>query len=262
MSEPLVDLKTAIENALIYRPNKQWPVYGQEGNLDRSKYVTASEIGYCERKIKFDKIALQGDSYNPEDGTGMLIDWGYAERGNNIEDWVVRLLRSQFNNLHYTGDEQVSFIADVQSGTPDGVFLFDDHGYILEVKSIDPRTNWAKLPKKAHVDQVTQNADLVSHNLNHSPSGGVLLYIDASNYQRVKPFHIEFSQDEAESLQVRAERIMEASGPEELSPEGMFNDGCKMCAHTAACSKVQMELRNKGTGNDEIRKAKANFFPG
>lgn len=262
----MIDVIRAMDRGIDNRDAQQWPIYGQsDGNLDRTKYVTASEIGYCARKIKFDKEAMIAGGYNPEKGTKTAsdIDWGFFERGHNIEAWAVGLIHlgePEFP-LVMTGKHQKSFIAGVQSGTPDGVILPNENDVeALEVKSIDPRTNVTRLPKLVHIDQVMQNLDLIGHNMERSPTGGVLIYIDASNYKKRHVFRVEYNEEHAEKLQRRAEWIMEAQSPSDLPAEGVFKDDCKFCAHTMACSALIRKERNGENYDTDLKKAASGVF--
>lgn len=244
---------------------QQWPVFNDPGSsLDRSKYITASEIGYCARKIIFDKMALISGGYKPDVGTknSSKDDWGFFERGHTMEAWAVDLIHKGNPDvpLIMTGKNQKSFVDGVQSGTPDGVFLPDEGTVgILEIKSIDPRTNTTRLPKLEHPDQVMQNLDLVATNMDRSPIGGVILYVDASNYKKRLTFPIKFDQAHAERLEQRADWLMGNLGePANVPAEGLFKDHCKFCAHTRECSEI---MRNeKGTTNDELKTASGSVF--
>ena len=265
------DLVKAIDRGIDAREPQHWPLYNG-GILDRSEYVTASEVGTCSRKIKLDKLAMKRDGYTPGAGTKTKStdDWGFWERGHNVERWLVELLHAGWEGLGpqtagweimFTGDDQVSFVDGVQSGTPDGIAVnwAQETFYTLEFKSHDPRTNVSRLPKIVHRDQVVQNTDLIATNMDLSPSGGLILYVDASDHKRRYPFMIDWNEEHADRLQAKAERIMEAS-PEELKPEGMFspNDDCKHCKHTVACNQIQMAL--KGTSHDKLSEAASGLF--
>jgi hypothetical protein len=252
------------------KPNQQWPLYGG-GALDRTSVVTASEIGICARQVKFAKAHMNANGYDPEEGTGVDVKqaWGFFERGHNVESWVVETLRRGWPadspmQLMHTGKQQVSFMHDYQSGTPDGVFIDTTSSQItvgiLEIKSMDPRTNVRYLPKLNHVDQVMQNLDLVAAEFGALPIGGEIIYIDASDYKRRFPFHIKWDEAHAVRLETRARWIMEAAGPEDLPAEGLFKDGCKYCAFTTPCTAIVMKEKNeKGTTNG-IEVAANQFF--
>lgn len=259
----MVDVIKAINAGIDKREAQHWPVYGSTKMLDRTKYVSASATGYCARKIKFDNEALANSGYVPEEGTRHTsdIDWGFFERGHNVEAWAVALMHlgGTEHPVVMTGKDQRSFVDGYQSGTPDGVIMYPNGVGVLEIKSIDPRTNITRLPKPQHIDQVIQNIDLVSNNMNRSPIGGVLIYIDASNYKKQHVFQIDFHDENADRLYERAEWIMEAQSPADLPAEGLYKDDCKYCAHTAACSALIRETR-KEDGNDERQAAGQRLF--
>ena len=261
----MIDLIKTINKGIDYREPVGWPVYNRPDELlDRSAFVTASEIGYCERKIKLDK--MKPPAANLDVGytkTSSSEDWGFFERGHNVEAWAVNHIRNGWEHEEYTpmfmGSEQVSFVEGPQSGTPDAAFIGRNDVIIGEFKSIDPRTNISRLPKLVHVDQVMQNLDLVSSNMNLSPTGGVLLYIDASNYKNRYSFDITWDEAHADRLLQRALRIQNTA-PEDLEPEGLFKDDCKYCSHTARCSAMIREKRNGESYDQDLKDASGKFF--
>ena len=107
-----------------------------------------------------------------------------------------------------------------------------------EYKSIDPRTAIRNLPKPAHIAQIQQNMDLVSHCLDVGFAGGTLFYTDASNLQKTQQYDVDVDHAFAQSLQERAEGIMAASSPADLPSEGMHTGDCDRCAFTAECSRI------------------------
>jgi len=241
------------------KTHQEWPVYPHGEALDRTQYVTASEVSKCARRVKFDKLAMAAGDYDPELGTKnpSSIDWGFFERGHTIEAWAVELITAGWHVAHeggydllFTGKEQYSFVDGFQSGTPDGVFLSRNGAAprigILEIKSIDPRTNKNRLPKPEHVDQVMQNLDLVSRAFDAVPIGGDILYIDASNYKDIRPFHVHWDEAKADELADRAEWIMKTDRPEDLPDEGMYKSGvCKTCPHKGPCGDIIRSMTNE-----------------
>jgi hypothetical protein len=251
------------------KPHQEWPVYPHGEMLDRTKYVTASEISRCARRVKFDKAAMLQEGYDPELGTKntSAIDWGFFERGHNIEAWAVEIINAGWSvydyDLLFTGEGQYSFVDGYQSGTPDGVFMSRDAGSvgILEIKSIDPRTNKNRLPKEDHVKQVMQNLDLVSSQFDAVPIGGDILYIDASNYKDVRPFHVHWDEALAVELADRAEWIMEADNPADLPDEGMYKSGvCKQCPHKGPCGDIIREMTNGENHHVNLKNSSRSLF--
>jgi len=259
-----LDIAKMVHLGVEYKPAQHWPTFDGAA-LDRTKYVTASEIGYCARKIKLDKIAMLAGGYTAEAGTIMSSadEWGFFERGHNVEAWAVETIKRATNeDLRYTGKDQVSFTCGVQSGTPDGVFFHENASAftVLEIKSVDPRTNFNKLPKFAHVDQVMQNADIIAESLDLVPLGGEILYVDASNYKNMRQISIEYDLEHAAKLEKRAELIMSTERPEDLKPEGIYLDHCKFCAHTAVCSKMIRASQQGESYDEDLTKARATIF--
>ena len=106
--------RTAIENLQVW-------------DVDRSKYMNASEADSCIRRQWYDKRDTPKDA----------IDWGYARRGSHGEKYLVESLRASNMPLELAGDEQKSF-ADrdtMISATPDGVAKLDDGRYQFEFKT-------------------------------------------------------------------------------------------------------------------------------
>jgi hypothetical protein len=257
-------LAAAHQAGMAKKPANVWPVYGTGESLDRTKYVTSSEIGYCERKVRFDKDAMKASGYSPKEGTTQKArGWGMMERGHNIEGWFIEnLARGLAGQLRLilAGDHQRSFADKHQSGTPDGVFLLGDRQFItLEIKSIDPRTNTANLPKETHLPQITQNCDLVAQALDMECLGSLLIYIDASDYEKLTIFEIPFDHVEADRLIARAERILSAASAADLEPEGVHKDHCKYCDHTAQCNALIRKPVSGETIND-LKLAAAKLF--
>ena len=211
---------------------KSWPMYSG-GHLNRGDFVTASEAANCSRRIKYGK---QGQEVP-------FTRWGFAERGNVLEDWMVDKLRLSMPKeftLLYAGSDQVSFANGHQSGTPDGLIRDAYYNYyVLELKSIDPRTNKKKLPKLAHVAQLQQNMYLVNSVLEEGSEvlGGVILYLDASDLQDMQEFWIEPDYYLQEELIDKAELINAAASPDDLPPEGItLTMDCGMCDYADLCS--------------------------
>lgn len=251
-----ITLSNLIDEGYARKPEQLWPTYGG-GFLDRTKFVTSSEVGGCSRKIKFSKVLPRGGFPN----------WGYAERGHVIEAWGIALIREAVKqtmpgwSVMYAGEGQVSFHDQYQSGTPDGVLVHKKSwtGYTLEVKSVDPRTNYDNLPKIKHLDQVQQNMDLVEANTKIEIIGAKLIHIDASNLQRRKEIAFEPDHARMDFLQEKAAKIMEAEGPESFPPEGTFMPKeCDQCDFQAACSALVAKEMHRS--NPNLERAMNNAF--
>jgi CRISPR/Cas system-associated exonuclease Cas4 (RecB family) len=239
----------------------QWP--DPDGVfLDRREFLTSSENLSCLRMLKFQKSADRGG----------LTDWGFAERGNAVEAWAVDKIRASLNpdeTLAYAGEDQRSFHVGQLSGTPDGIMMVrDDNGqnpviYLLEVKSVDPRKNLEAMsgPTPQHHSQVMQNIWL-ARQWGHEIDKGVIIYIDASNFQRTKQFIVDFDPIVVGQAIARAKRLFAADAtPESLPAEGLTNSGCTYCKFTAQCDAIQRAAGSATTADKARPKGLPAFVP-
>lgn len=241
---------------VVSNKEQSWPAH--DGTmLDRTQFVSSSEIGNCIRRIWFSK-------FTPNEGS---FPWGYAERGHSHEAWIVEQLRnSDQYTFSFIGEEQRSFYDGNQSGTPDGLAYCSDQGHYLtlEFKSIDPRTNRANLPKENHLMQCVQNMDLMQHCLDVDIAGTLLAYSDASNYSLIDEFFIPNGTPEThqmmDNLQERANSVMTAASAELLPPEGLYTGDCKNCAYQAQCSAAIKAKQNEGERHGKLRTTSSNVF--
>jgi len=214
--------------------------------------VTSSTVSQCLRKSFFDSVVGAG-----------FTDNGFAQRGHAIEAWLVDRLEPMRNKgykIEYMGYDQRSFYsADLgMSGTPDGLITFPAVGSVpgetilIEIKSIDPRTNKGKLPKPNHVLQVQQNMMLVNECLGLKIERAALLYIDASDLFDQHEFIIDYDEDVVEKVIARARAVNEASNAAELPAEGMVTGNCDYCSHYKACTSIvaQRMVTAKASGSN------------
>lgn len=252
-------LSSLIDEGFALQPPKKWPTY-LGGRLDRRGYVSSSEIGNCERRIKYAKSS---------DQSGKLKRWGYAERGVLIEEWAVDLIREAIHNsfpdfrLMFAGQNQFSFVDGVQSGTPDGLLVHTDthEGVCVEIKAVDPRTNFSRLPKPKHVLQTVQNIILLDRLTPYTVKTGMLLYINASDLQHRHLVPVERTPEVEAALEEKARRILEASGPDELEPAGLYMDKeCDQCEFTEQCSAQINSEKLKTVDMTKHERAMENVF--
>ena len=235
---PDLNLIDLVKEAVQSRPIDKWPAF--DGTwLDRSKFMTSSEAGNCERQIWFDK--------HTEVKPANSHEWGFFERGHNVEAWVVEQLIASAGAVKYLflGADQKSFYSGYQSGTPDGIALVTEGVWNLEFKSIDPRTNLKNLPKEKNELQCIQNMDLLAECTDYNVLGTKLLYINASDYTKMYEYEVPLDDNAYRvmgTLEDKAEKIMTAKSADDLEPEGIFNGGCTYCKHTTQCSGM-VELK-------------------
>ena len=213
--------------------------------VDRTKQMNASEAMSCIRKQWFSKNGFDAG----------VQDWGYARRGTHMEKYFVSMMEDHIANsdvamsLSYVGDQQISLLCKETkiSATPDGVLNIimgkTEENLALEFKSIDPRTNKTKLPKENHVTQLKISMAL----LNQEIAGGMmdtvvpikrglLIYMDASNYNDIVQFEITCDDQILNKLAPRASKVLRTSNVENLDREGKSNGReCKQCPYTEPC---------------------------
>jgi len=222
---------------------------GRVFNIDRSKYMNASEAGGCIRKQWYDKHEPKLRA--PE-------DLGYAWRGQAGEHYMIESLLQANVPLAIHGEQHS--IADDETriaATPDDVITYDDEWIPLEIKTIDPRTNRRNLPRDAHVTQLKIAMALVDqYHDNPGIKRGLLVYMDASNFNDIVQFEIEFDAGILERLAPRARKILNTKKVDNLDREGKANGDCKYCPFTEACgvdvadTKTKSGRGNKGTSLD------------
>jgi hypothetical protein len=208
--------------------------------------------------VKFSKLYPSEGNY--------VHGWGFAERGHAIEAWYAsKVLEIPGFEFHFTGDAQRSFYDGYQSGTPDGLMVTDTQQYwVLDYKSIDPRTSTNNLPKKEHMSQVIQNIDLVEACLDIDVSGGLLVYINASDISEMHEFIVDRNSpmvgETMVRLEERARRIIEAETPDELEPEGLYNGQCKNCSFGSLCSASLTNAKQERENAEKIINTSLSVF--
>lgn len=221
-------LKERMRVSIMTKTDRGWPAYdGTE--LDRRKFVTASEAESCLRKLAFDKMKPAGtlsneeywDSMSDEDFKAHLLDMGnddkrgIFERGNVMEEWIVSMLmptEQPGEEFLFMGKYQRSFYTKKLrlSGTPDGVFVNHETKTIrvLEYKTVGTMVS---SPRNSHVTQVQMNAGLIEYLLesgelakyfpgltsDYKVEGVNLLYVDVSNWLDMREFKLNYDAGEA-----------------------------------------------------------------
>lgn len=236
------DLKRAVlAGADVIDARKTWSV-------DRSKYLNASEALSCIRRQWFAK----------RDDAPPAQDWGFARRGSHGEKYVVDALRASGLELLGAGEDQTSIADDVRriSATPDGV-IYNASGpsLSLEIKTIDPRTNRANLPRNEHVIQIQIGMELLREQRGIDIDGGFLLYMDASNYNQIDVFPIARNPAVLDDMEARARLVLRTKNVDRLDREGKARGACKTCPYAERCGVDLSEAKpmtrsNRGSALD------------
>lgn len=236
------DLKRALlSGADAIDARKVWSV-------DRSKYLNASEALSCVRRQWFAK----------HDATPAPQDWGYARRGTHGEKYVVEALRASGLELLFAGDDQESIADGVRmiSATPDGVIRTETGELLsLEIKTIDPRTNRGNLPRNEHVAQIQLGMELMREHRDLDITGGLILYLDASNYNQVDIYPIARNPAMLVDMTARARLVLRTRNVEKLDREGRKSGACKTCPFADRCGvdltdAKPMTRSNRGSALD------------
>jgi len=224
---------------------------------DRAFTLGASDIGQCSRRVFFSK---HGGERDPD----YVETWGATLRGTIIEkEFWVPALRARFGaKLKFIGDQQRQFKRGFISATPDALLTEAPHDILaplgvpdissdcllLESKSVDPRVK-LDAPKSEHRYQVIVQLGVVCETTEFQPRFGLLTYIDASFWDNITEFVIEFDPNVYASAKTRATKVLTARSASELPPEGWIAGGkeCEHCPFTKACGIARRAIPN---GND------------
>lgn len=229
---------------------------------DRQATMGASEAFACLRQTWFKKnvekrLDKDGNPLYPKDENAKS-SWGAAERGNLIEEhWVVPVLRSQLPpkvDIDFEGDKQTTFVYGKNSATPDGLYTglsrdalvkygiedIESNEVLIEIKSIDPRTNLTE-EKTIHHGQAQVQLGIINSMTEYRPKYCVILYIDASFLDEIKVFVVKYDPNVFKAARNRAKRVFSISDPALIPPEGKLTDGCTYCEFKGACAKVNKE---------------------
>ena len=168
-------------------------------------------------------------------------------------------MMSKFELLH-AGKDQITLRDDLISGTPDGVLKTPTGEYVgLEIKSIDPRSNLTK-PKAAHLQQVNVQMGLWRATNKYEIDRTYLLYVNASDYEDIRVFEVEYDAALYQRQKERAKEIFETA-PALLPAEGAYDGECRYCAFTQACGEAVLvtmpQKKNPELSDDQLDVLKA-----
>lgn len=227
---------------------------------DRTKSLGASEVFGCLRKAFFGKHGYEKDS-------GHEQSWGALRRGDLIENefvvpatrWILENLTTDADIL-YAGEKQKTFHDGPLSATPDGLVIYADDDALAaygipslgsggdpehesacfnyEIKSIDPRVN-LKEEKDIHHGQVQVQMGLTREQTTWKPKYALIIYIDASFFDDIEIFIVEYDENTYQAAKKRAATVFEKDmTPAMIMAEGKIDGSCKYCPYTTACAAV------------------------
>lgn len=240
---------------------------------DRTQSVGASEVFDCIRKVFFRK---RGEEFGYKKDEG-VNSWGATRRGDILENYFIVPALSQFlpqgASLLFAGDDQKTLFKNRNSATPDGLIVgltsdaLTDLGIpdiksdciVIEMKTIDPRVGLTE-EKQIHHGQAQIQMGLIRDTTDYKPYYAVILYVDASFLDNIKPFIVEYDEKKWQAAQTRANTIWTHNNAADFRPEGKFDGSCALCDFKSACALVSTgmlppEIKSKKYDVDESVKA-------
>ena len=236
----------SFKTALDFYSKNQTKEWGGHNRLDT---VGASEVGQCMRKIAFNKLEKKIDPLYEESR-------GAMDRGNVMEmSWWEPAVAAYCEKLGleflFSGDDQSTLVDGYLSATPDGLIVgapkdclkhlgiddIESESFVAECKSIDPRASLHE-PKHEHVFQVQIQMGLIHAATNYRPRYAVITYIDASFWDDIREFVIEYDPTVYEIGKKRALKIMSSGDPLDLNAEGAgTSNECNYCEYKSQCKE-------------------------
>lgn len=206
---------------------------------NRASTIGASEIGQCARRVWFDKNGVAKDV-----GSDELK--GAAYRGDVIEAHVWNPAMETYvakmgGVLHHAGDAQETFVDGYLSATADGIVTGLGPDFLMDCKSIDPRVNLQEA-KSEHFAQMQIGMGVLKSIGKFNPEYAILSYIDASFFDEVNEFRVDYDPSIYANAKRRALAIMDAQAAIEIRPEGKMSGGkeCAYCPWASACANEQV----------------------
>ncbi len=222
----------------------------REFKQQRMHTVGASEIGMCLRRLFYNKHGYEPDP-------GYIESWGATARGKlyETEFWVPAMVGTYGDKLLYAGDQQQTFSVGELSATPDSLlikqpanalahlFVKDigpSRSIVIECKTIDPRIKLSE-PKAPHLFQAQVQLGMFRECTDHKPDYALISYVNASFYDDFIEFPVKYDPQVFAVAKWRAAKVMHASEPSELRPEGWIGGGddCRYCPYAKRCQELR-----------------------
>jgi hypothetical protein len=216
-------------------------------------------------------------SYIKQQPTAHILDakhfdlvehWGASRRGTTFEAhfWTPALRHYYGNNILYIGGKQRTLTLGNLRATPDALLInrkrnalkylgVDDIGpsgeIVLECKTVDPRIKLSEA-KFEHVFQAQTQIGMFRAVTDHKPNYALISYVNASFFDDVIEFAIEFDPDIFERAKQRAAMILHATDPGQLKPEGWIAGGreCEYCPFLKPCTALRGAVVERESDSD------------
>jgi hypothetical protein len=242
---------------------------------DRRTSVGASEAFGCIRKTWLSK---RGAEKGYEKDKTYKEAWGAMRRGDLIENYhvvpaVEAGLARRGLTLILAGTGQDTILDGNTSATLDGLIIdptgaklprdflayygipdIDEDSVVLEMKSFDPRINITE-EKAIHRGQTQMQMGLIRETTEYKPRYAVVLYVNASWLDDIRPYVVEFDDNVYNIGRERNEKVFSIDDPAKFGAEGKLDGMCDYCPFTQACAKISTErvpASRKALGKKEV----------
>lgn len=227
-----------------------------KNKTQRKKFIGASEIGLCARRIWYAK--QQQNAPIDTKHSDIAESWGASRRGVIFESkfWLPAMRARFGDNLLYAGPKQISMTFGPLRATPDGLLvhqprtLLKDFGItdigssrevVTECKTVDPRIP-LQTAKAEHVFQTIVQLEMFHRTTKHRPKYAVVSYANASFYDDVTEFIVARDPAVFEHAIRRADKILQTTDVKLTKPEGWVGGGreCGYCKFKTSCDIVRI----------------------
>jgi len=214
---------------------------------DRTKFLNASEAGWCTRRLWYAKHGVAGETHHP---------YGIFDRGHALELWLTTYLAAGLaragGRLLYAGTGQKRLmLPDFRLAcTPDGLIEWQDRSEtVLEVKSHGTAQNYDSGPSEMHVRQVELSIEMFHETTAHRPEDGIIIYGLAENYDRLTLHRVERRPAVFVEMLGKAAAAFDADNAALVTAEGAATRQCVICPFRSRCAAAQAAaIPATGTG--------------
>jgi hypothetical protein len=244
-----------IKSALQAYVDAQLQRYRERHKTSHSRYIGASEVGLCIRRIWYSKQTLR----TPLDTKHSETEgWGAARRGATFERYFwLKAMRAKYgDNLLYAGGRQRTMQHDHLRATPDGLLINQSEDalaalgvldigpsgeIVVECKTIDPRIP-LQTAKPEHEFQAQVQLGMFRLCTEHRPLYAVISYTNASFFDDVIEFVVRWDPDVFGQAVKRAAKVMQSTDARQLQPEGWTGGGkeCQWCRFKQPCDAIRL----------------------
>ena len=223
----MIDIKQAVMNGASALDANKF-------DYNREDWGNASELFGCIRRQWYQRN---------EPSSAAPQNWGFARRGIHGEKYLVASMKAANMPTLFMGEDQKT-LQDAKrkiSCTPDGALSYDNETIPVEFKTIDPRKRRDKLPSEQHRKQLQIAMEMMEPDINRPINFGLLIYMDASNFDDIIQFEIPRDPTILVAAERRAQKKLRTKNVDMLDREGKASDECRYCPFTEICGVKKNE---------------------